>query len=170
MKNHLLSFIFIATLSTSPIFGQIATRQAGLRMGYRSGIFYQLSHVAGNAEIAYNAMLGFNNYGVQATGLRIVYETSLSSISHDLYVGWGYGGHIGFIYADHLGYFGDNYSFQRRRFCPVFGADGWLAAEYRFQEMPLNISLNVKPFVEITVPAFVRVMPFDFAFSVSYVF
>jgi hypothetical protein len=115
-------------------------------------------------------MLGFNNYGLQLTGLRIVYETSISSISPDLFFAWGYGGHLGFIYSDHLGYLGETYSFQRERFCPVIGADGWLAAEYRVREIPLNISLNLKPFVEITIPAFVRVMPVDIAISVSYVF
>ena len=118
----------------------------------------------------YNAMLGFNNYGIQLTGLRIIYETSLNDISPDLFFAWGYGGHAGFIYTDHVGFFGETYSFQSRRFCPVLGADGWLAAEYRVHEIPLNISLNLKPFVELTIPAFVRVMPFDFALSVSYVF
>ena len=170
MKRHLLSLILIIFISPLGLMGQSGTKQAGLRIGYRGGIFYQLSHKAGNAEIAYNAMLGFSNYGLQLTGLRIVYETSLNSISPDLFFSWGYGGHAGFIYTDHFGYFGDTYSFQKRRFCPVFGADGWLAAEYRVQEVPLNISLNLKPFVEISIPAFVRVMPFDLALSVSYIF
>jgi hypothetical protein len=170
MKKHLLILVIATTLSGSVIWGQLATRQAGLRMGYRGGVFYQLSHDAGNAEIAYNGMVGFSNNGVQVTGLRIIYETSINSISPDLYLAWGYGGHVGFNYIDHTGYFGDVYSFERRRFCPVIGADGWLAAEYRVREVPINISLNLKPFVELTIPAFVRVMPFDLALSVSYVF
>jgi hypothetical protein len=170
MKKHLLLLIITTTLSGSIMWGQFANRQAGLRIGYRSGIFYQLSHDAGNAEIAYNGMVGFSNHGIQVTGLRIIYESALSSISPDLYLAWGYGGHVGFNYTDHMGYFGDVYSFERRRFCPVFGADGWLAAEYRVREVPLNISLNLKPFVELTIPAFVRLMPFDLALSVSYVF
>lgn len=170
MKRLLLALFIIILSSTSVIRSQTGTRQAGLRIGYRGGIFYQLSHEAGNAEIAYNAMVGFSNYGIQLTGLRIVYETSLGSISPDLYLAWGYGGHAGFIYTDRIGYFGDTYHFDHRRFCPVIGADGWVAAEYRVREVPLNISLNLKPFVEITIPAFVRVMPFDLALSVSYVF
>jgi len=170
MKKLYSTFFTLILISFSVVNGQLSNRQAGLRIGYRGGIFYQLSHEAGNAEIAYNAMLGFSNHGIQLTGLRIVYETSLSSISPDLYIAWGYGGHVGFIYTDHVGYFGDTYSFRRSRFCPVLGADGWLGAEYRVHEVPLNISLNLKPFVEITIPAFVRVMPFDLALSVSYVF
>ena len=150
--------------------GQIATRQAGIRAGYRSGIFYQTADFSGNAEIGYNFMLGFNNKGIQLTGLRIVYQTSIDEIPPDLYFAWGYGGHAGFLYTDHLGYLGESYYFERERFCPVIGADGWVAAEYRFREVPLNISLNVKPFIELTIPAFFRFMPVDIGISVSYVF
>lgn len=170
MKKFYLTFFTFTFIISATLNGQLSSRQAGLRIGYRGGIFYQLSHDAGNAEIAYNGMIGFSNYGVQVTGLRIIYESALNSISPDLYLAWGYGGHIGFNYLDHMGYFDDVYNFERRRLCPVFGADGWLAAEYRVREVPLNISLNLKPFVELTVPAFVRVMPFDLALSVSYVF
>ena len=55
-------------------------------------------------------------------------------------------------------------------FCPVIGADGFLAAEYRVQKIPLNISLNLKPFIEVAIPAYVKLIPFDLALSVSYVF
>jgi hypothetical protein len=163
-------FFIIIVLANSIVNGQYGNRQAGLRMGYRGGIFYQITHEAGTAEIGYNAMLGFSKNGIQITGLRIVYETSIKGISPDLFFAWGYGGHVGFIYTDHVGFLGETYYFQRDRFCPVFGVDGWLAAEYRVHDIPLNISLNLKPFVEITVPAFVRVMPLDLAVSVSYVF
>ena len=170
MKKLYFTLITFIVVISSSLNGQYASRQAGFRLGYQGGIFYQVTQEAGNAEIGYNAMLGFNNHGLQLTGLRIVYETTISSISPDLFFAWGYGGHLGFIYSDHLGYLGETYSFQRERFCPVIGADGWLAAEYRVREIPLNISLNLKPFVEITIPAFVRVMPVDIAISVSYVF
>jgi hypothetical protein len=150
--------------------GQMATKQAGIRAGYRSGFFYQVSNDAGNAEIAYNALISFSFNGVQLTGLKIVYETPLYDISPDLYFAWGFGGHVGFVYTDYLRYLGESYYFQRDRFCPVIGADGWLALEYRVREIPLNVSLNLKPYVELTIPAFVKIMPVDFAVSVSYVF
>jgi hypothetical protein len=170
MKRLLLTLLIIIIISPAMLWGQSGTRQAGLRTGVRSGIFYQVNGNAGNAEIGYNALLSFNNNGLQLTGLRIVYETALNKISPDLYFSWGYGGHIGFVYTDHLGYFGESYRFQGERFCPVLGADGWLAAEYRFRDIPLNISLNLKPFVELTIPAFVKIMPFDIGISFSYVF
>jgi hypothetical protein len=170
MKKFYLTLLTLILIISSTVKGQYSDRQAGLRMGYRSGVFYQITHEAGNADIGYNAMLGFSNQGVQVTGLRIVYEKSLSTISPDLFFAWGYGGHVGFVNVYRPADPGDMYSFNRESFCPVIGADGWLAAEYRVQEIPLNISLNLKPFIEIAIPAYVRVMPFDLALSVSYVF
>jgi len=157
-------------LSSSLLTGQVDYKQAGIRAGYRGGIFFQMTNEAGNAEIGYNGMLSFSNNGIQLTGLKIIYETSLNEISPDLFFCWGYGGHAGFIYTDHLGFFGERYYFSGNRFCPLVGADGWLAAEYRFRDIPINISLNIKPFVELTIPAFVKIVPGDLGISVSYVF
>ncbi len=161
------SLIILTSLSLS---AQLETRQAGFRMGYRSGIFYQVSQEAGTAEIAYNAMLSFQNSGVQVTGLKIIYETSLGDISPNLIFSWGYGGHAGFNYSDHVRFMGEDYYFPDDRFCPLLGVDGWVAAEYRISDIPLNVSLNVKPFVELTFPSFLKVTPWDFAVSISYVF
>lgn len=170
MKKLLISVSVLLILWPAHISGQMMMKQAGLRCGYRSGFFYQLTRESGNAEVGYNAMLGFNNNGIQVTGLRIIYETALSNISPELFFAWGYGGHVGFIYTDHIRYFGERYSFQGNRFSPVAGVDGWMAAEYRFRDVPVNISLNLKPFVELTIPSFVKIMPLDMGLSVSYVF
>ncbi|TAL80432.1 MAG: hypothetical protein EPN88_01220 [Bacteroidetes bacterium] len=170
MKKLCFTFLILILITSPRLMGQYGNKQAGLRTGYRGGIFYQITSDAGNAEVGYNAMLGFSSNGIQLTGLRIIYETSLSEISPDLFLTWGYGGHAGFIFTDHLGFLGERYNFQGERFCPVLGADGWLAAEYRFRDIPLNISLNLKPFAELTIPAFVKIMPLDLGVSVSYVF
>ena len=170
MKKFCFTF-FILILVFSPVLnGQLSSRQAGLRAGYRGGLFYQLSHESGNAEIAYNAMIGFGDGGIQITGLKIIYEKSLSSISPDLFFAWGYGGHAGFVYTEQPRFYSDSYNLRRMLFCPVVGVDGWVAAEYRVREVPLNVSLNLKPFVEIAIPASVRLMPLDLAISISYVF
>ena len=170
MKKVYFTLFILVLITSTVVKGQYGSRQAGLRMGYRGGIFYQLTQEAGNAEIGYNALVSFSERGIQLTGLRLVYGTTLSGISPDLFFCWGYGGHIGFINTDHVGFLGEKYYFQGDRFCPVLGADGWLAAEYRVHDFPLNISLNLKPFVELTIPGFVRIMPVDLAVSVSYVF
>jgi hypothetical protein len=170
MKKFCFTFFLFLLITSSLVNGQSVNKQAGLRTGYRGGFFYQMTNEAGNAEIGYQALLGFSNNGIQLTGLKIIYETSLSDISPDLYFAWGYGGHVGFVYTDHLGFLGERYSFQGERFCPVLGADGWVSAEYRFRDIPLNISLNLKPFVELTIPSFVKIIPADLGISISYVF
>jgi len=170
MKIKFYSLFLVLLLLPILLQGQIAVRQAGFRLGYRSGIFYQVSSEEGSAEIGYNLMLSFRKSGVQFTGLKIVYETSLDGISPDLYFGWGYGGHIGFTYSDHVKSMGQDYYFQGEKFCPLMGIDGWLTAEYRIREIPVYVSLNIKPFVELTLPSFIRVMPGDVAVSISYVF
>jgi hypothetical protein len=170
MRKILPLIILSVLLSSVTLSGQIATRQAGVRIGHRTGIFYQVTSDTGNAESGYNALVSFNHNGIQVTGLKIVYENSLNGISPNLFFAWGYGAHAGFIYSDHVRSMGEDYYFEDDRFCPLAGIDGWLAAEYRIRDIPVIVSLNLKPYFEITVPAFVRLMPADFGVSISYVF
>jgi hypothetical protein len=167
MKKPLLFFLSVIFISTV-LTGQ--SRQVGLRGGYRGGIFYQMNTRAGNAEIGYNALLSFNNNGIQITGLRIIYGAQLTEVSPDLYLSWGYGGHAGFVNIYRDRYDIDGYNYPRRQFSPLVGVDVWGSVEYRFREIPLNLSLNLKPCIELAFPAYVRFMPFDMGLSVSYVF
>jgi hypothetical protein len=169
MKKLYPAFLITILLASPALNGQLSMKQAGIRSGYRSGIFIQTTCEYGNAETGFNAMISFNR-GIQLTGLRVIYETALEEISPDLFLAWGYGGHVGFSFIDHYSYFGERYVSYNERFCPAFGADGWIAAEYRFREIPINVSLNLKPFVELTIPSFVRIIPWDLGFSISYVF
>jgi hypothetical protein len=167
MKKPLLFFLTVILISSAALTAQ--TKQVGLRAGYRGGIFYQMTNKAGNAEIGYNALLSFNNHGLQLTGLRIIYGAELTEISPDLYLSWGYGGHLGFE-NNYRRYIGEIYDYTERQFSPVIGVDAWGSVEYRFREIPLNISLNLKPYIELGSPSILRFMPVDFGLSVSYVF
>jgi hypothetical protein len=170
MKKQIYPFFILLFFVPSLLQGQFVTKQAGFRFGYRSGIFYQVSQEAGTAEVGFNTLLSFKESGIQVTGLRIFYESSLDNISPNLLFSWGYGGHLGFSYSDHVRFMGEDYYYTNERFMPLFGADGWLALEYRIEDIPLTVSLNYKPFIELTIPAFVRVVPADFAFSIAYIF
>jgi hypothetical protein len=170
MKKNCILFILFTIVSHSMAYGQYAGTMAGLRTGYRGGLFFQMTGETGNAETGYLAMLGFNNNGIQLTGLKIIYETSLSEISPDLFLAWGYGGHAGFTITDNVKFLGDRYYFSSERFCPLIGIDAWGAAEYRFRAIPLIISINIKPFVELTWPSFFHIFPGDLGISVAYTF
>ena len=170
MKKILITIVFLIFIFCNPALSQYASKQAGLRAGYRGGFFYQATDQTGNAETGYMAMLGFRSNRVQLTGLRVIYETSLSEISPDLYLAWGYGGHAGFVFTNQVGFLGEKYYFHSERFCPLFGVDAWGAAEYRFRNIPLIISLNIKPYVELTIPSFLNIMPGDVGISIAYSF
>ena len=170
MKRAYILLTTIIILFYCPLQGQYSNKQAGIRGGYRGGFFYQVTEQAGNAETGFLGMVGFHNNGVQFTGLRVVYETSLAEISPDLYLAWGYGGHAGFVYTNQLEFLGEKYYFYRSRFCPLIGVDGWGAVEYRFRSVPLIISLNIKPYIELTIPSFLNIVPADLGVSISYSF
>ena len=165
-----ISLILFFSVSVSLIQSQTTYKQAGLRSGYMGGLYFQVTGNAGNAETGFMALLGFRNNGIQFTGLRIVYETTLDELSPDLYVGWGYGGHAGFIITDNLRFMGDDYYFRGDRFCPLFGIDGWGTLEYRFRSVPLVVGLNIKPYIELTIPSFIKIMPGDIGISIAYSF
>ena len=170
MKHNSIKLILIFLIFSSLTHAQSVNKQAGLRSGYMSGLFFQVTGESGSAETGFMAMASFRNNGVQFTALRILYETTLDEISPDLYLGWGYGGHAGFIVTDNLRFMGNDYYFTGERFCPLFGIDGWGSLEYRFRSVPLVIGLNIKPFIELTIPSFIHIMPGDIGISVSYSF
>jgi hypothetical protein len=168
-KSSIL-ILALMLFATSLAEGQKYGNMAGIRSGYRSGLFYQATRKTGNAETGFQAMVSFSNDGMQVNGLRIIYSPPLDEISPSLYLAWGYGGHAGFFYSDHFRFLGDTYNYPEYRLYPVIGIDGWLSAEYRIREVPINISLNVKPYLEVSKPPFVRVNPADVGISVAYVF
>jgi hypothetical protein len=161
----LLFLLFRLSVSAQPLY-----QEAGLRTGFTGGIYYQMTHETGNAETGFMGMLGFRNHGIQVTGLRVIYVTSLDEISPDLYLGWGYGGHAGFAVSDNIRFLGDRYYFRSERFCPLVGFDGWGTIEYRFRTIPMKISLNIKPYIELTFPSFINLMPGDIGISIAYTF
>src|SRR5512133_2046520 len=120
--KKLLLLLLPALILSSALPGQ--SKQVGLRGGYRGGIFYQVTGQAGNAGLGYQALLSFNDNGLQLTGLRIIYAAELSEITPDLYLAWGYGGHLGFVNIYRERYMDDFYSYRQRQFSPVIGVDG----------------------------------------------
>jgi len=170
MKNKITLALIIILGSTTISSGQYLNRQAGLRSGVTGGLFIQYSESVGNAETGLYGLLSFRENGLQVTGLRIFYETSLSEVSPDLYFTWGYGGHAGFVITNRLTFLGERYYFRGDRFCPLIGIDAWAGLEYRFTTIPLSLGLNIKPYIELTFPSFVSIVPVDMGISVAYTF
>ncbi len=179
LKKQLITLLFMTRFLFLLIFlippaagtyGQTIRQQAGLRTGYMGGIFYQASAPSGIGESGLYAMISFRENGLQLTGLRTYTGSSLTEISRDLVFGWGYGGHAGFIVTRDIRFLGRDYYFGNDRFCPLAGIDGYGFLEYRFSSIPLALGLNIKPYIELTMPSFIRLFPGDIGISVSYVF
>jgi len=170
MKRILLTLTVLLMITVLPAEAQSDNQQAGMRFGYTFGLYYQVTSPAGNSEVGALMMASFRNGGFQATGLRITYEYALGSLSPDFKLIWGYGGHVGFMFTDNISSMGENFNFPEDRFLPLIGADGYAAIEYTIPPIPLTLTLSYKPFVEMVTPAFFRFIPYDFGFSVAYLF
>lgn len=170
MNNKYLYLFVIFLLASVPASGQQITRQAGIRSGSPGGLFIQYTENAGTAETGLFGMLSFRNNGIQVTGLKLYYETSLSEVAPDLFFVWGYGGHGGFVITDNVRFLGETYWFRGERFCPLVGIDGFAGLEYRFSTIPLSIGLNIKPWIEFTFPSFVNFVPVDLGLNIAYRF
>lgn len=153
--------IFILTLFLSTSFSSIAqdyTTGIGLRGGFTSGV--TVKHFIGG-KAALEGIFGTAWRGFNFTGLYELHSYSAFDVER---LNWyyGLGGHIGFWngYAGHP-WFTNNRSYT------VIGVDGIVGIEYNIEEIPINISLDVKPAINlIGYTGFW----FDGAFSVRYIF
>lgn len=168
LKKPVIAVLFL--LLTIPVLSQVTENHIGFRSGMNSGVYYQSISGAGTAEVSFYALLTADQNSVRLTVMKIVYETSLSEIADNLFLTWGYGGHAGFAVTDYTYFLGRRYQFDRESFRPLAGIDGWGGLEYRFTGIPMAIGLNVKPYMEIMVPGFIRIQPGDVGLSVAYRF
>ncbi len=169
IRKYILPGIFLFILFTG-CYGQNSYRQAGLRAGYTGGFFYQKLTQAGNGETGLMAMLSFRGRGLQFTGMKIFMGSSLDEISPDLFFGWGFGGHAGFISGNPEFYSDGRYYYSENNIYALAGIDALGFLEYRFREIPVAINLNIKPFFEIELPSHFLLMPGDIGISVAYYF
>ncbi|MBM3421053.1 MAG: hypothetical protein FJY11_07955 [Bacteroidetes bacterium] len=170
MNNKHLYLFVIFLLPSVLASGQQINRQAGIRSGESGGLFIQFTENSGTAETGLFGMLSFRKNGLQVTGLKLYYETSLSEVAPDLFFVWGYGGHGGFMITDNIRFFGETYLFRGERFLPLVGIDAFAGLEYRFSTIPLAIGLNIKPWIEFTFPSFITFVPVDLGLNIAYRF
>lgn len=168
IKKSILLIILIAC--TLGMQAQITENHIGFRGGINSGIYYQNIISAGNAEKAFHASLTANNNSFRFTILKLTYEMNLSDLTDNLFLVWGYGGHLGFSFTDHTWFLGRRYQFSHERYRPLAGIDCFGGLEYRVIGMPLVIGLNIKPYAEIMVPGFIKIQPADIGLSAAYRF
>jgi len=161
------NIVFLILLFSVPVQAQNYFRAAGIRGGFSSGFTYR-HHL--EPELAYEGLLSFRKGGMQLTALREHIQPSLFEFSEDFFFIYGYGGHLGFNYTDNYGFMFHEYYYYEKRFSPLIGIDGYLGIEYHIPTIPVQAGFDVKPFFEFSLFEFFRIVPWDFAFSIKYIF
>ena len=161
MRHLIVSLIFVIGL-VATTYGQQDYDQA---IGVRGGLFNGITYKKAFSNNNYLEVLGsFRWGGVVATGLYEVTE-NLDPETPRLNWYYGFGAHIG-LWSD----YNDNAWFdETTNDYMAIGADGILGIEYTFKEVPINLSADWKPVINIIGAD--NNLGFDGgAFSIRYVF
>ena len=131
----------------------------GLRLGYESGL--TIKHFV-NANGAIEGILsrGWGYGGFRITGLYEFQKAFANGKGLQWYA--GIGAHIGFYNGNYYGYkyygyYGEGYYDKNGNWHPTgyrdhyttVGIDGILGLEYVFADVPLSLSLDIKPYFDI---------------------
>jgi len=166
MRLRIFLTIVLASASLC-ISAQEYSRSIGLRGGISSGITYRRFL---DQEIGIETIMSFRRGGVQVSLLREKYVPAFLEFSDNLILGFGFGGHVGFMYTDHQKFMFEDYYYEEKIFLPLIGVDGYIGIEYIFREFPMAISLDCKPFFELNIKGLVQLNPFDIGFAIKYWF
>ena len=133
----LLSFSF----TVSDIAAQSYKTALGLRFGgLTSGI--TLKHFT-NSNTALEGILIVGRKSVVITGL---YEKHVAADKNSsLKFLYGFGAHVGFFQDGGSYYYNDKRTYTSTA---VLGIDGILGLDYKFNKAPINISMDIKPFID----------------------
>jgi hypothetical protein len=123
------------------------TRDAGIRLGdHFSAMYRQFS----NDDEAVEGMVFVGNGGMTFAVMKEFFQPALGQISENLFFEYGFGSHIGFRYTDHYKVLNRTYWLEDHHFTPLLGIDGILGVEYRFPDLPVCLSVDIKPYFEFS--------------------
>lgn len=147
-------------------FSQEFKQSVGFRVGLTSGFEYR---VFSDDIDSYRFLLGTNNRGLKLHVLREFHKPGLFEFSDQLVFVYGAGIHGGYERWDEM-YYSYNTSYYRTRTAFIAGLDGLAGLEYLFQEVPITLGLEVKPYFDFFGRDMFQIQPFDFAFTARYNF
>lgn len=155
MKRILLTIILF--ISMLPFLqAQEYSTGIGLRSGFANGV--TLKHFQ-SSDVAIEGILTTRWHGFMVTGL-LEFHNDLDPSGLSWF--YGFGGHVGFFggYNDHP-WFDDDKDYT------VIGIDGILGLEYVFEAVPISLSLDWKPAINLNGNS--GFWGDDGAFSIRYV-
>lgn len=166
MRIFIISLFLISALTVD---AQNSSSSIGLRLGGLSGITYK--YIDDNLK-GFELMLGGKEKGIVFCGLLEKYKPIATNRIAGMYFYFGVGGHSGYTkykveYKEMIN--DKTYYYENEESSPVLGGDFLLGVEYNFETIPLRISLDYKPYIEIFGKDDFRVDMWDMGFTLSYV-
>ncbi len=133
MKTKIITLFVLLCLATTS-FSQNYNTGIGLRCGYYNGL--TIKHFTSH-NTAFEGLITSRWGGVELTGLYEVQNNFPGMEQLSAYL--GFGAHVGFWNGDHTswGTPGTQYT--------TIGLDGILGLEYSFRILPINLSIDWKP-------------------------
>lgn len=162
MKKHIfiVAIIFCATSIFTTLHAQSYKTGLGLRFGgLTSGL--TLKHFT-NQTTALEGIVSLGRQSILVTGLYEKHAPLGGAGSAKLF--YGFGGHLGFFQDGGRYYYNDNRIYTSST---VVGIDGILGLDFKLNKAPINISMDVKPFVDFFGGNYFY---FDGGISVRYTF
>ncbi len=167
-KAELLLFVILLSLGLS---AQVYEKQVGIRLGVTSGFS---GKVIKDDRTAIEGSLGFRNGGIQLYGLLESYHPLIQTRKAHWMIYFGGGGHVGYIngydktrrWSNTSGYYWEEYRVSG----PVIGIDGVFGTDYTFYKVPITLSVEFKPFLELQTFQTLKVNFWDFGFGIAYRF
>ncbi|MFZ5430895.1 MAG: hypothetical protein ACOZDD_11740 [Bacteroidota bacterium] len=165
MVRKYLLLILIITGSISANAGD-KVHALGLRGGISSGFEYRYYLSSANSV---KLLLSTRDRGIQLHGLYEQHANDIFDFSGRLTLVYGGGIHAGYESWNRSYYVGHTrYTESVSR--PLAGFDLLAGLEYPFLIFPFSVGFEVKPYVDFWGKNYVRVQPFDFAFTFKFHF
>ena len=165
------AIIILAFLFAFPVFSQVYEKQVGLRLGVTSGF---TGKVIKNDRAAIEGLLGFRDGGIQFLVLLESYHPIIKTNTTHWMMFFGGGGHMGYVdgynkvkrWSNTSGYYYE----EQRISGPVLGIDGVIGTDYTFNKVPITLTIEFKPYIELQDFRQFRVNFWDFGFGIKYSF
>lgn len=164
MKRFLILIILI--ISGSYLWAQGFNQAIGIRGGLSSGFEYRIYTDDANS---YKFLLSTRDRGLQFHILKEFHQYDMFSFTDQLVFFYGAGIHAGYERWDEF-HLQNNVSWYNTRTSAIAGLDGLVGLEYVFQEVPVSLGVEAKPYFEFFGREMFDLNLFDFAFTVKYLF
>lgn len=164
MKIFLVLSIFLLTVSAAS--AQMYERSVGVRLGYSNGIFFDKQ----NQDLStYRFMMSERDGGRHFTAMKFFRKYDVDHVPEYISFYYGFGGHVGYIRWDEQHNDSSGY-YVNKRSAPVVGFDALLGVSYDFETLPISLTADIKPFIDLWGRNVFQLNSYDFAIGAIYSF